>query len=69
MLFVGTLRPPYYDKLVGNATKNFSDLVISGEMIESAIKAGKLTSGESSSAKKLGPVKKKDKTPSVGYVR
>ncbi|EOY09160.1 Uncharacterized protein TCM_024561 [Theobroma cacao] len=46
MLFIGTLQPPYYDKLIGNATKNFTDIVISGEMIENAIKKGEI--GENS---------------------
>ncbi|XP_022728769.1 uncharacterized protein LOC111284341 [Durio zibethinus] len=42
VLFVNTLKASYYDRLVGNATKNFSDMVISGEMIENAIKSGKI---------------------------
>ena len=68
MLFVDTLRLPYYDKLVGNATKNFFDLVISREMIKSAIKFKKLTSRESSSAKMPGLAKKKDEATSCRYV-
>ena len=68
MLFVGTLRPPYYDKLIGNATKNFSDLVIFGEMIKAAKKVGKIIVGETSIAKKNGPPKKKEETSSTNYV-
>ena len=37
-------------------------------MIELAIKVEKLTSGESFNFKKPGPAKKKDETPSVGYM-
>ena len=42
MIFLNTLQDPYYTMLVGNATLNFTDLVISGEMIEYAINSGKL---------------------------
>lgn len=59
VLFVSTLRAPYYDKLVGNATKNFADMVISGEMIENAIKSGKIEAGDTSVPKKGGTTKKK----------
>lgn len=38
IMFVNTLRAPYYERLVVNATKNFADMVISKEMIENAIK-------------------------------
>ena len=42
MLFVNTLKAPYYDKMVGNTIKNFVDMVISRKMIESTIKSGKI---------------------------
>ena len=42
MTFINTLKGHYYDKLMGNATRNFVDLVISGEMVEIAIKSGKV---------------------------
>ena len=67
MLFMSTLRPPCYNKLVGNATKNFIDLVISGEMIETAIKAGKIMTGECSTRKKPGIGKKKEEARSINY--
>ena len=38
MLFVSILKAPYYDEMVDNATKNFVDIVIFGEMIESLIR-------------------------------
>jgi len=43
--FVETLRAPFYDKLLGKATRNFADLVMYKEMIENAIKNGKLEIG------------------------
>ncbi|KAA3482724.1 myosin heavy chain, clone 203-like protein [Gossypium australe] len=33
--------------MLGSATKNFSDIVIAGEMIENAIRSGKIEAGES----------------------
>ncbi|XP_017970383.1 PREDICTED: uncharacterized protein LOC108660641 [Theobroma cacao] len=42
VMFVNTLRAPYYERLVGSATKNFADMVISGEMIETTIMQGKI---------------------------
>ena len=43
----------YYERLIGNAMKIFSDIVMLGEMINSTIKSGKV-----SIAKSLGSVKK-----------
>ncbi|XP_039033318.1 uncharacterized protein LOC120169175 [Hibiscus syriacus] len=46
-------KAPYLGHLLGNATKNFADLVISGELIENAIKSGKIEAVDGSSSKKL----------------
>ena len=48
ILFINTLKAPFYDKLVGSATKDFADIVISGELIENAINNGRMESPESS---------------------
>ncbi|XP_016700082.2 uncharacterized protein [Gossypium hirsutum] len=58
VLFINTLKAPFYDKLVGSATKDFADIVISGELIENAIKSGRMESPESS--KKIVPVRNKE---------
>ncbi|XP_039043814.1 uncharacterized protein LOC120183123 [Hibiscus syriacus] len=42
MFFVNTLRAPFFGHLIGNSSKNFADIVNAGEMIEMAIKSGKL---------------------------
>ncbi|XP_022736187.1 uncharacterized protein LOC111289419 [Durio zibethinus] len=69
ILFVNTLKAPYYERLIGNATKNFTDMVISGEIIESAIKNGKLDVGETSGARKSGaPRKKENEAQAVNFV-
>ena len=41
-IFVNTLPNPYYDKMIGNAMRNFSKIVWSGELIEHAIKSKKI---------------------------
>ncbi|XP_016700235.1 uncharacterized protein [Gossypium hirsutum] len=46
MPFVNTLKAPFIIYMLGSATKNFSDIVMSGEMIESAIRSGKIDVGE-----------------------
>ena len=55
-LFISTLKDPYYDRMVGNTTRIFVDIVVVGEMIESAIKSSKIQNVEirkgSSSKKK-----------------
>ncbi|XP_039044840.1 uncharacterized protein LOC120184437 [Hibiscus syriacus] len=52
VIFVNTLKALYLGHLLGNATKNFTDLVISGELIENAIKSGKIEAVDGSSLKK-----------------
>ena len=55
------LCDPYYNMLVGNATLNFTDLVIFGEMIEYAIKKGKINA----KGKQEGVVQKNEETQVV----
>ena len=45
-LFISTLKDPYYDRMVGNITKIFADIVVAGEMIENAIKTSKIQNVE-----------------------
>ncbi|XP_016681306.1 uncharacterized protein [Gossypium hirsutum] len=58
VLFINTLKAPFYDKLVGSATKDFADIVISGELIENAVKSRRMEGPEGS--KRAVPVKKKE---------
>ena len=58
-IFVNSLKGIYHDKMLGNATKNFADMVVSGEIIESSIKNGLVE--DSSSSKKTGSGKKKER--------
>ncbi|KAE8654967.1 hypothetical protein F3Y22_tig00117034pilonHSYRG00338 [Hibiscus syriacus] len=52
VMFVHTLKAPYLSHLMGNATRNFADLVISGELIENVLKSGKIESNDGSSSKR-----------------
>ena len=47
-MFMGTLQGLYYDKMVGNVTSGFSDIVTIGERIETGLKSGKISRGSSS---------------------
>ena len=41
-IFVNTLPKPYYEKMIGNAMRNFVKMVWLGELIEHGIKTKKL---------------------------
>ena len=56
-MFLNTLKAPYYDRMIGNSNKDFSDVVSAREMIEAVVKQGKI---EASEAKKP-TFKKKEK--------
>ncbi|XP_017636780.1 uncharacterized protein LOC108478831 [Gossypium arboreum] len=55
MLFINTLKAPFITHMLGSATKSFSDIVMTGEMIENVVRRGKIELGES--AKKSVPGK------------
>ena len=63
-MFLNTLNAPYYDRMIGNSNKDFSDVVSAGEMIEAGIKQGKI---EILEAKKQILKKKKGETHVVTY--
>ena len=53
VMFVGTLRASYYEKLIGSAMKNFINMVILGEIIENTVKSGRISIRET-----FGSIKK-----------
>ena len=59
ILFINTLKEPYYDKMMGNATKNFANLVISREMIENGVKSGRIRGTEVQRRENVRKKKKK----------
>ncbi|TYK16441.1 uncharacterized protein E5676_scaffold21G002390 [Cucumis melo var. makuwa] len=42
-MFMNILRAPFYVRMIGNASTNFSDIIVIGERIEYEIKHGRLT--------------------------
>ena len=63
-MFLNTLKAPYYDRMVGNSNKDFSDVVSAREMIEAVVKQGKI---EASEAKKPTFKKKEWEKHAVTY--
>ena len=49
MLFLNTLQEPYYDRLMPTATGSFANMIKAGNLVDHAIKNGKIDMGESSS--------------------
>ena len=45
-MFLNTLKAPYYDRMIGNSNKDFSDVVSTGEMIEAGVKQDKIETAE-----------------------
>ena len=52
MLFLKTLQKLYYDRLLLSAKKRFADMIMVGNIVDHAIKNGKIDVGESSSISK-----------------
>ncbi|XP_017644626.1 uncharacterized protein LOC108485319 [Gossypium arboreum] len=69
MLFINTLKAPFITHMLGNTTKSFADIVMSGEMIENAIRSGKIEFGENT--RRLAPKKRENEVGNVssGYAK
>ena len=67
MLFLNTLQEPYYDRLMPMATRSFANMVKAGNLIDHAIKNGRIDTGKSSFKPKKGnfPRKKEGETQAV----
>ncbi|XP_012435147.1 uncharacterized protein LOC105761768 [Gossypium raimondii] len=63
MLFINTLKAPFINHMLESATMSFSDMVMSGEMIENAIRSGKIDAGES--AKRSTPKHKENEVSNL----
>ena len=59
MLFLSTLQEPYSNRLMPTATGSFANMVKAGNLIDHAIKNGKIDTGESSSKPRSGNFLKK----------
>ena len=65
-MFLNTLKAPYYDQMIENSNKDFSDVVSVGQMIEVGVKQGKI---EASKTKRQIPKRKEGETHMVTYQR
>ena len=63
-MFLNTLKEPYYDWMIRNSNKDFSDVVSVGEMIENGVKLRKI---ENTETKKPASKRKKRETHIVSY--
>ncbi|KAA3453336.1 RNA-directed DNA polymerase (Reverse transcriptase), Ribonuclease H-like protein [Gossypium australe] len=54
MLFINTLKAPFITHMIGSTTKSFADIVMAGEMIENAIRGGKIEAKETTRRSALG---------------
>lgn len=54
-MFMGNLQGPYLDRMVGNTSSSFYDLVLAGERIENMIKMGKIQNSASTSSASKKP--------------
>ena len=59
MLFLSTLQEPYYDRLMPTATGSFANMVKARNLIDHAIKNGRIDTQESNSMPKRGNFSKK----------
>ena len=59
MLFLNTLQEPYYDRLMPTAMGSFPNMIKASNLVDHAIKNGRIDMGESSSRPKKGSFTKK----------
>ena len=63
-MFLNTLKAPYYDRMIGNSNKDFSDVVFVREMIKNGVKLGNI---ENTETKKPALKRKERETHAVSY--
>ena len=49
-MFINSLTGPYYDKMIGNTSTLFADVVIIGERVEQGLKSGRIAQQTSSNS-------------------
>ena len=48
LLFLNTLQEPYYDRLMPTTTESFANMIKVGNLVDHAIKNGRIDMGKSS---------------------
>ncbi|XP_022157707.1 uncharacterized protein LOC111024360 [Momordica charantia] len=68
-MFINTLRSPYYDRMIGNASTDFSDIITIEERIEYGVKYGRImdTTSDASKKKNFIPKKKEGEVHEIIY--
>ena len=67
MLFINTLKALFITYMLGSTSKSFANIIMNGEMIENAIKNGRIDGGESN--KKSVARRKEDEMNNISYSR
>ncbi|KAJ9186979.1 hypothetical protein P3X46_002484 [Hevea brasiliensis] len=61
-LFIETLKAPYFNLMIGNTSKSFSDIIQTGERIEANLRMGRLQESAENPVKKTANFGKKKKS-------
>ncbi|XP_017609608.1 uncharacterized protein LOC108455571 [Gossypium arboreum] len=69
MLFINTLRAPFINHMLGSTTKSFANIVMFGEMIENAIRCGRIEAEKHT--RRSAPKRKENEVNNVnmGYAK
>ena len=59
-MFMGTLTGPFFNLLIGSSSSGFTELILTGERVESGIKSGKIPMVATSNAVKKPFIGKKE---------
>ncbi|XP_050939299.1 uncharacterized protein LOC127148916 [Cucumis melo] len=59
-MFINTLRAPYYDRMVGSVSTNFSNVITIGERIEFGVNNGRISDPASEIRRMMTPKKKEE---------
>lgn len=64
-MFMSTLNSPFYSHLIGSSSSGFTELIMTGERVESGIRSGKIQVGASSSSTAKKPPSGKKESNAV----
>ena len=67
-MFLGTLSGPFFNHLIGSYSSGFTELILTGEKVESGIKRGKIPMASTSNAVKKPFIGKKETNSVYGQM-
>ena len=65
-MFMGTLNGSFFNLLIGSSSSGFTELILTGEHVESGTKSGKIPMASTSTAVKKPFIRKKDTNVAYG---